>query len=63
MVDLKTLSVCRYVTPQLFETLPAQARRMGFMHAVRGPLVRSSHRVDQQADAAGVQRQRTIINN
>jgi len=48
------LSVQRYVAPQQFEALAAQARAMGFAHAACGPLVRSSYHADRQALAAGV---------
>ena len=48
------LAVQRYVAPQQFEALAAQARAMGFAHAACGPLVRSSYHADQQAHAAGV---------
>jgi lipoyl synthase len=48
------LPVQRYVPPQHFETLAAQARAMGFSHAACGPLVRSSYHADEQAHAAGV---------
>jgi len=48
------LSVQRYVAPQQFEAIAAQARAMGFAHAACGPLVRSSYHADRQALAAGV---------
>jgi len=48
------LAVQRYVMPQQFEALAAQARALGFAHAACGPLVRSSYHADQQAHAAGV---------
>ena len=48
------LSVQRYVAPQQFDALAAQARAMGFAHAACGPLVRSSYHADRQALAAGV---------
>jgi lipoic acid synthetase len=48
------LAVHRYVAPQQFEAIAAQARAMGFAHAACGPLVRSSYHADRQAVAAGV---------
>jgi lipoyl synthase len=48
------LPVRRYVTPTAFDALAEQARRMGFKHAVCGPLVRSSYHADRQAQAAGL---------
>ena len=48
------MPVRRYVHPDLFEMYAAQARKMGFLHAASGPLVRSSYHADQQAHAAGV---------
>jgi lipoic acid synthetase len=48
------LSVQRYVPPQQFEAIAAQARAMGFAHAACGPLVRSSYHADRQAVAAGI---------
>jgi len=48
------LPVQRYVPPQQFDTLAAQARAMGFAHAACGPLVRSSYHADQQAHSAGI---------
>ena len=48
------LAVQRYVAPQQFEAIAAQARAMGFAHAACGPLVRSSYHADRQASAAGV---------
>jgi lipoic acid synthetase len=48
------LSVQRYVAPQQFEAIAAQALAMGFAHAACGPLVRSSYHADRQAVAAGV---------
>ena len=47
------LPVHRYVAPEQFDALPAQARAMGFTHAACGPLVRSSYHADRQARAAG----------
>ena len=48
------MPVRRYVHPDLFEMYAAQARKMGFLHAASGPLVRSSYHADQQAHATGV---------
>jgi len=48
------LAVQRYVEPEQFEAIAAQAKGMGFVHAACGPLVRSSYNADQQARAAGV---------
>ena len=48
------LSVQRYVAPEQFDRLAAQARAMGFAHAACGPLVRSSYHADRQAHAAGI---------
>jgi lipoic acid synthetase len=48
------LAVQRYVAPEQFEAIAAQAKAMGFVHAACGPLVRSSYHADQQARAAGV---------
>jgi lipoic acid synthetase len=48
------LPVERYVAPQQFESIAAQARELGFAHAACGPLVRSSYHADRQALAAGV---------
>jgi lipoyl synthase len=43
------LPVKRYVTPEEFDTLAAEARALGFVHVASGPLVRSSYHADQQA--------------
>ena len=48
------LPVLRYVHPDTFRMLEAEAQKMGFTHAACGPLVRSSYHADQQAHAAGV---------
>ncbi|MGZ5760697.1 MAG: lipoyl synthase [Caldimonas sp.] len=48
------LAVQRYVPPQQFEAIAAEARAMGFAHAACGPLVRSSYHADRQAVAAGI---------
>jgi lipoic acid synthetase len=57
------LPVRRYVAPQAVDALASQARQMGFTHAACGPLVRSSYHADEQAQAAGVQRQPMITHN
>lgn len=41
--------VKRYVTPNEFEQLDADAKDMGFSHAACGPMVRSSYHADKQA--------------
>ncbi len=43
------LSVKRYVHPDTFKMLEAQAYAMGFSHAAVGAMVRSSYHADQQA--------------
>jgi len=48
------LPVRRYVHPDTFKMYAEEARKMGFLHAASGPLVRSSYHADQQAHAAGV---------
>ena len=48
------LPVCRYVHPDTFKMYAEEARKMGFLHAASGPMVRSSYQADQQAHAAGV---------
>jgi lipoic acid synthetase len=48
------LPVRRYVHPDAFVQLEAQARELGFTHAAVGAMVRSSYHADQQAYAAGV---------
>jgi lipoyl synthase len=48
------LPVLRYVHPDAFKALEAQAQSLGFMHAAVGALVRSSYHADQQAHAAGL---------
>ena len=41
--------VKRYVTPEEFDELDADAKSMGFSHAACGPMVRSSYHADKQA--------------
>jgi lipoic acid synthetase len=43
------LAVDRYVTPEEFADIKAQALAMGFTHAACGPFVRSSYHADLQA--------------
>jgi lipoic acid synthetase len=57
------LTVRRYVTPEAFDALAAQARQMDFTHAVCGPLVRSSYHSEARAQAAGAQHQPMITHN
>jgi lipoic acid synthetase len=46
------LAVERYVSPETFKMFQAEAAKMGFRHALTGPMVRSSYRADEQAKAA-----------
>jgi lipoic acid synthetase len=48
------MPVSRYVHPDTFKMYAHEANKMGFLHAASGPLVRSSYRADEQAQAAGV---------
>ena len=48
------LPVTRFVPLETFDRFNAEARRLGFVHAAVGPMVRSSYHADQQAHAAGV---------
>nr|WP_181375572.1 lipoyl synthase [Polaromonas sp. E3S]AWD72097.1 lipoate synthase LipA [Polaromonas sp. E3S] len=48
------MPVLRYVHPDTFKMYEEEARKMGFLHAASGPLVRSSYHADEQAHAAGV---------
>lgn len=48
------MPVTRYVHPFTFKMYAQEATKMGFLHAASGPLVRSSYRADEQAQAAGV---------
>ena len=47
------LPVARYVHPDEFRALEAEAVKRGFTHAACGPLVRSSYHADRQAAEAG----------
>jgi lipoic acid synthetase len=44
------LPVKRFVTPEEFEQLAAEARSMGFSNVASGPMVRSSYHADLQAN-------------
>jgi lipoic acid synthetase len=44
------LPVERYVTPDEFATLKAEALALGFPHVESGPMVRSSYHADGQRD-------------
>ncbi|MBU6291794.1 MAG: lipoyl synthase, partial [Burkholderiales bacterium] len=48
------LPVRRYVHPDTFALFEQEARKMGFVHAAVGAMVRSSYHADQQAHQAGV---------
>ncbi len=43
---LRHLPVVEFVTPDRFEELAVEARRLGFVHVASGPLVRSSYHAD-----------------
>ena len=43
------LPVQRYVSPDEFDEMKAEAMAMGFTHAACGPFVRSSYHADMQA--------------
>lgn len=43
------MGVSRYVTPEEFEMLAVEARKLGFKNVASGPLVRSSYHADKQA--------------
>lgn len=47
------LPVLRYVTPDEFKMFEDEAKKMGFVHAACGPMVRSSYHADQMAHEAG----------
>jgi lipoyl synthase len=47
------LPVLRYVTPDEFKMFEDEAKKMGFVHAACGPMVRSSYHADQMAHDAG----------
>jgi len=48
------LPVRRYVHPDTFNMFEQEAKKMGFVHAAVGAMVRSSYHADQQAHQAGV---------
>jgi lipoic acid synthetase len=48
------LRVVEYVHPDVFAEYKQIGEQMGFNHVESGPLVRSSFRADQQANAAGI---------
>ena len=48
------LPVERYMHPDEFAWLEAEAYKMGFTHAAVGAMVRSSYHADAQASEAGV---------
>jgi lipoic acid synthetase len=48
------LPVLRYVTPDEFAMFDDEAKKMGFVHAACGPMVRSSYHADQMAHEAGL---------
>jgi lipoic acid synthetase len=52
------LPVARYPHPDTFAMFERAARSLGFSHAAVGPMVRSSYHADQQAEQAGVIKER-----
>jgi lipoic acid synthetase len=46
--------VRRYVHPDTFNMFETEAKKMGFVHAAVGAMVRSSYHADHQAELAGV---------
>jgi len=48
------LEVLEYIHPDIFAEYQQIGEQLGFDHVESGPLVRSSFRADQQADAAGI---------
>jgi lipoic acid synthetase len=44
---LKHLPVLAFVSPEKFDELGQQAKRLGFTHVASGPLVRSSYHADE----------------
>ncbi|MBX9580419.1 MAG: lipoyl synthase [Gemmataceae bacterium] len=48
-----SIPVARYVPPEEFDDLAAQARLMGFRQVVAGPFVRSSYHADEMVPARG----------
>ncbi len=49
------LPIQRYYTPEEFEILKLEGKRMGFKHVESGPLVRSSYHARMQADSFGLE--------
>jgi lipoic acid synthetase len=49
---MKHLPIERYVTPDEFAELKAEAKAMGFAHVESGPLVRSSYHAHEQVERA-----------
>ena len=50
----KHLPVARYVPPQEFDDIRAEALSLGFAHVESGPMVRSSYHAEEQARAARI---------
>ena len=50
----KHLPVARYVPPQEFDDIRAEALSLGFAHVESGPMVRSSYHAEEQARAAHI---------
>ena len=50
----KHLPVARYVPPQEFDDIRAEALSLGFAHIESGPMVRSSYHAEEQARAARI---------
>ncbi len=48
------LPVLRYATPDEFKMFEIEAKKMGFVHAACGPMVRSSYHADQMAHEVGI---------
>lgn len=55
------LPVARYLTPEEFATLGAEARALGFPHVESGPMVRSSYHADGQRDIVRSLARREVI--
>ncbi len=47
--SMRHLAIARYVHPDEFAMLKAEAEQLGFAHVEAGPLVRSSYHADEQA--------------
>lgn len=50
---LKHVPVARFVPPEEFNALAAQARTLGFRHVAAGPFVRSSYHADEMVESHG----------